>query len=101
MNNKFRLPKDIDENGYFVYETTSAEQNLRHFKNVNSSLMQDALDVWAELWEEFQDRVTCGIAVLPEAKKGFIPSCGWPEFLEKMWLLRHYMDFAKSLSDPD
>jgi hypothetical protein len=27
------------------------------------------------------------------------PECGWPEFLEKMWLLRHYLDYAKRLSE--
>jgi hypothetical protein len=30
--------------------------------------------------------------VTAEMQKGFVPACGWPEFLEKMWLLKHYLD---------
>jgi hypothetical protein len=37
--------------------------------------------------------------VTPEAEKGFRPKCGWPEFLEKMWVLRHYLDYAKRYSE--
>jgi hypothetical protein len=60
--------------------------------------MQDALNVWAELWAELEGRVTSGVMVLPEAENGFKPSCGWPEFLEKMWVLKHYLDFTKRFS---
>jgi hypothetical protein len=71
------------------------ETEFRHFRNVTSSLLQEALETWAELWAEFQERVTCGVTVLPEAQKGFKPRCGWPEFLEKLWQLKFYLDSAK------
>ena len=30
--------------------------------------------------------------VSPRMQDGFTPACGWPEFLAKMWLLKHYLD---------
>jgi hypothetical protein len=71
---------------------------LQHFRNIVGSVTQDALKVWVELWAQLEGRVVSGVAVLPEAKKGFEPSCGWPEFLEKMCVLRHYLDFTNRLS---
>jgi hypothetical protein len=71
---------------------------LPHFRNVVGSVMQDALKVWAELWAQLEGRVVSSVAVLPEAKKGFEPSCGWPELLEKMCVIRHYLDFTRRLS---
>jgi hypothetical protein len=52
----------------------------------------DAAAVWAQLWGEIKPHVTPTGAVLPSLEKGFIPACGWPEFLERMWLLKHYLD---------
>jgi hypothetical protein len=81
---------------------------LRDFKNVTNNLMQDALNVWADLWAELEGPRFClrqedtgvsGVTVKPEsAEDGFEPSCGWNQFLEKMWVLRHYLDFTKRLS---
>jgi len=81
---------------------------LKDFKNVTNNLMQDALNVWADLWAELEGPRFClrqedagasGVMVKPEsAEGGFEPSCGWNEFLEKMWVLRHYLDFTKRLS---
>jgi peptide methionine sulfoxide reductase MsrB len=73
----------------------SLETELCHVRKVTSGLLREALQTWTELWEEFQDRVTCGVMVLPEAQKGFQPRCGWPEFLEKMWQLKFYLDATK------
>ena len=80
-------------------EGLTPTKELRHFKNVISSVLQDGLDVWAGLWGEFEDKVTAGVLVLPEAEKGFKPQCGWPEFLEKMWQLRFYLASAKKFCD--
>jgi hypothetical protein len=95
MNDRFRSVPGWA--GHEPLESTrrSLETELRHVRTVNSSLLRGALDKWAELWEEFQDRVTCGVLVLPEAQRGFKPRCGWPEFLEKMWQLKFYLDAAK------
>ena len=72
------------------------EKRLRHFRNILASVLGDAQDTWGDIWEALQGQVTEGVMVLPEAEKGrFIPKCGWPEFLEKMWILKHYLDYAK------
>ena len=98
MDGRIRLIKVGAEQEHVVCQRPLPATELRHFKNVTGSVIQDALNVWAELWEELQDSVTCGVMVLPEAENGFKPSCGWPEFLEKMWLLKHYLDFTKRFS---
>lgn len=71
------------------------EKQLRHFRNVNSSLLQDALDTWGEIWDQLQGSLTHGAMIVPETAKSFEPECGWPEFMEKLWLLRHHLDHAK------
>ena len=75
------------------------EGKFKHFQNVLGVVLQDAQNTWADLWKELQDEVTEGFMVLPQAQKGFSPQCGWPEFLEKMWLLKHYLDYAKRFSE--
>ncbi len=80
-------------------EVLTTDEKLRHFKNVSGSVLQDAQDAWGEIWDQFQGSVTHGFMVTPEAEKGFRPECGWPEFLEKMWLLKHYLDYAKRHCD--
>ena len=76
----------------------SAKDELKHFRNVTGSVTQDAMNVWSEIWGELQEGVHDGVAIAPEANEGFKPSCGWPEFMEKMWLLRHYLDFMDRFS---
>lgn len=72
---------------------------FKHFQNILGVVLQDAQDTWGDLWKELQGEVTDGFMVLPQAQKGFSPQCGWPEFLEKMWLLKHYLDYAKRFSE--
>jgi len=45
-----------------------------------------------------ENDIVCGTAVTAEGEKGFTPSCGWPEFLEKMWVLRQNLDFLARFS---
>lgn len=85
----------LTERAKLACQILSPQTKLEHFKNVTNSVMQDALKVWAELWAEFEGSVTSGVMVQCDPQNGFKPSCGWPEFLEKMWLLRHYLDFAR------
>jgi len=56
-------------NGQVVSQKSSSTTELQDFKNVTNKLIQDAE-----------------------------PSCGWNEYLEKMWVLKHYLDFTKRLS---
>lgn len=70
---------------------------LEHLLKVAGSVTEDANKVWAEIWGEFKRIVTSSGMILPEAKDGFAPSCGWPEFLEKFWLLKHYLDSVQRI----
>ena len=70
---------------------------LEHLLKVAGSVTDDANKVWAEIWGEFKRIVTSSGTILDEAKKGFVPSCGWPEFLEKFWLLKHYLDSVQRI----
>lgn len=65
---------------------------LEHLLKVAGSVTGDANKVWADIWGEFKHIVTSGGMIVAEAKDGFVPACGWPEFLEKLWLLKHYLD---------
>ncbi len=89
-------------------QNSSQETDLKDFKNINNSLMQDALNVWSDLWAELDssrrrttkpdeqaDNNSIGI---PDSDDRFEPSCGCSEFVKKMWVLRSYLDFAKRLS---
>lgn len=99
MRRKHELPMGVGENGELLADLCTPEKRLIHFRNVTASVMRDALDVWADMWEEMKGCATGGGMVLPEAEKGFRPERGWPEFLEKMWLLKHYLDYTKKLSE--
>jgi len=87
------------------------QAELKHYQHVIGNVTQDALNTWAEIWGELQQGVHTGSAVASEPDEGaaasrvepsagepFKPSCGWPEFLEKMWILRHYLDFLARFS---
>ncbi|MBN1507807.1 MAG: hypothetical protein JW955_13235 [Sedimentisphaerales bacterium] len=72
---------------------------LEHLLKVSGSVAQDANKVWAEMWSELKQMTTGGGLVVSEASRGFVPACGWPEFLEKFWLLKHYLDSIQRICD--
>lgn len=63
-----------------------------HLLKVACSVSQDANRAWADVWAELHRHVTPNGVVTPDAQQGFVPECGWPEFLEKLWLVKHYID---------
>ncbi|MDD3581915.1 MAG: hypothetical protein PHW74_12950 [Desulfobacca sp.] len=69
------------------------EERIKLLQTVTAGLLKDAQLTWAEIWQELMGTVTNGTVVLPQAGKG--PKCGWAEFLEKLWLLKHYLDYTK------
>jgi hypothetical protein len=93
-----RLSRFEGELAEMLARGSPPEEQLSHFRNVTHSVSQDALNVWADIWAEVENGVACGTAVVADAEKGFEPSCGWPEFLEKMWVLRHHLDFMARFS---
>jgi len=72
---------------------------LEHLLKVAGSVSQDANQVWTEMWGEFKRIATGSGEIVPKAKEGFVPACGWPEFLEKFWLLKHYLDSIQRICD--
>jgi hypothetical protein len=94
MNQGVRLVRFKGEEAQAIAKLPTPQVELTHFRNVTGSVVQDALTVWAELWSELHS----GVAVAPETEKGFTPSCGWPEFLEKMWVLHNHLDFVARFS---
>jgi len=62
------------------------------------AMLREAQLTWADIWHELMGTVTNGSIILAEAEKGVKPKCGWAEFLEKLWLLKHYLDYTRSLA---
>jgi hypothetical protein len=93
MHETFRLPEDNRLQQVLKANGRSAERALKNFRYVVASVNDDALKTWAELWAELREGVTPGGLVPPQTTSGFTPSCGWPEFLEKFCLLKHYLDY--------
>ena len=99
MAHKFTVISNTREEAP-TYRVLRREDPLRHFRNVTGSVLQNALETWRDLWQELQGgTVTPDALATPEAVKGFVPRCGWPEFLEKMGLLEHYLDSAKKFCE--
>jgi hypothetical protein len=92
------LENEMAENEQSSLQKSSSITELQNFKNINSSLMQDALKVWAELWAELDGQVGPDQKLSDDTEDGFKPSCGWSKYLEKMWVLWYYLDFAKRIS---
>ena len=111
MSQGMRLVRFEGDESQIVARAPSPQVELTHFRNVTSNVVQDALNAWSEIWGELDGDIACGAAVTPEDKgpqsqnvaigspnKGFTPSCGWPAFLEKMWVLRQNLDFLARFS---
>ncbi len=96
MPRQFTVLSNTEGDDKRTYKRIMPEEKLCHFKNVTAGVLQEAQDVWAEIWKELDGSVTHGTLVTPEVVEGgFKPECGWPEFLERMWLLKHYIDYAQ------
>lgn len=100
-----------DEESRTAAQASLPQPELKHYQHVIGSVTQDALNTWAEIWGELRQGVSTGVTVVPGADDGagacrtgsipgepFRPSCGWPEFMGKMWLLRNYLDFVARVS---
>ena len=85
-------------NGHVDSQQSPNVPDLQDFKNVTNNLVQDALTVWADLWAELEGQVEPLEGDTSKKDSTFEPSCGWNQYLEKMWVLKHYLDFVKRLS---
>ena len=97
MSKAFHLPNRIRIAGQPAADESSAERDLKNLRYVVAAVNDDALKVWGDLWEELKSGVTPAGMVLPQMQQGFKPPCGWAEFLEKFWLMKHYLDYLQRL----
>ncbi len=73
---------------------------MRHFQGVAASVMEQAIQVWEDLLKELEDpRTPEEIIDGVPLSDGALPACGWPEFMEKLHLLGHYIDYTRRLCD--
>lgn len=90
------MPRDFrpgaEPSAHALGHPTAGQQQADARLAVVGSVADSALATWAELWEEFKPGVTPGGMVLPDMQHGFTPACGWSEFLEKFWLMKHYLE---------
>jgi len=98
MSQGMRLVRFEGDESQPLARVPSPQVELAHFRNVTSRVVQDALNAWSDLWGELENDIACGAAVAPADDKGFTPSCGWPAFLDKMWILRQNLDFLVRFS---
>jgi hypothetical protein len=62
-------------------------------------LLGAALSVWPRRCGELEGTGTVGGTIRAEVRQGFVPRRGWPEFLETMWLLEHYLEQTRRICD--
>ena len=98
MNQGVKLVRFDGEESQVIATSPLPQAELAHFKSVTGNVVQDTLTVWADLWGELEGVVVSGAAIDSKAREGFQPSCGWPEFLEKMWVLRGHLEFMARFS---
>jgi hypothetical protein len=96
MTQGYRLPVEIQFNPD-TEAIESSDRALKNFRYVVGSVNEDAKKAWGDLWEQLKNGVTPAGMVPPEMENGFKPACGWGEFLEKFWLLKHYLDYTHRL----
>jgi hypothetical protein len=77
-----------------------AVRALKNFRYAVAALDEDALKTWDELWDQFKRGATPAGPVPVDLEHGFLPACGWAEFLEKFWLLRHCIENIHRLCVP-
>ncbi|MBN1506906.1 MAG: hypothetical protein JW955_08670 [Sedimentisphaerales bacterium] len=93
-----RLVRFEGDESQTVARVPSSQVELMHFRNVTNNVVQDALNAWSDIWGELEGGVAREATVAPQGDKGFTPSCGWPAFLEKMWVLRQDLAFLSRFS---
>jgi hypothetical protein len=86
-------PEQPDSSNPFrSHQPEAIPDETEHLLKVAASVARDGMNTWADLWAEFKPYVSSGGLVGPDLEKGFVPQCGWAEFLERLWLIKHYLD---------
>lgn len=77
----------------------TALRQIDHLLKAAGSVSQDASQAWADIWGQCKELATGDGMVVAEAQESFVPPCGWPEFLERLWLLKHYLDSLQRICE--
>ncbi len=71
---------------------------LRHCAAVVSGVLDQAHEVWEELWADTRDpRTPEEIIEGKPLGRGELPRQGWPSFLERLHLLGYYLEYSRRL----
>lgn len=95
MRERFEIPSEIRLRARSETDKPAADRALKNLRYIVTAVNGDALKAWSDLWEQLRSGVTPAGMVLPQMEQGFKPPCGWAEFLEKFWLLKHYLDYVQ------
>jgi hypothetical protein len=102
MTSNPRLPADGEGKNLlrdaFASVPAGPLAETQHLLKVANSISHDAIGAWMEVWTELRDCVASGDKSMSDSQKRFLPSCGWDEFIEKLWLLKHYLDSIQRIS---
>jgi hypothetical protein len=100
MKHKFKHASDPNspDQEHIKREIERTNAKLRHFRGIAAGVLKDACQVWQQIWDVCQDPRTCD-EILEGIQEPLsqIPTCGWAEFREKLYLLRHYLDYTHRL----
>ncbi|MDY0041944.1 MAG: hypothetical protein RBS57_16650 [Desulforhabdus sp.] len=81
-------------------EVERVNAKLRHFRGVAASVMEDAFDLWQEIWLDLQDKRCCEEILLGgEGEARGSRELLSAELLEKLHLLGIRIDYARRLCD--
>ncbi|MBN2476296.1 MAG: hypothetical protein JXB62_16910 [Pirellulales bacterium] len=97
MVREFRLPETSRLTEKPSDDAQQSQRALKNLRYVLGSVNEDAQRAWSKLWEQMKSGVTPAGMVTPTMQEGFKPECGWAEFLEEFWLLKHYLDYISRL----
>lgn len=95
MPSNFKVISTPIDKGPAGGKSASAGEKLRDSQCLTGVLVEEALALWESMWQDLAGNVTQGTFVDSKTARGKEPKCGWPEFLEKMFLLKHYLDYTK------
>lgn len=90
----YSVKTNLAEVGLLINPCQNSDQ-LNHLLRVADSISLDAAKVWSELWAQIQPQVNPAGSDLGENEAGFVPACGWTEFLEKFFQIKHYLDATR------
>lgn len=84
-------------------EIDRANARLRHFRGVAAGVMTDALRLWQEIWDAFQDPRSCEEILdgKPPLTEEEMQGRDFSAILEKLHLLGISIDYARRLCEGD